>query len=105
MRDGLTIRGYEYRPQGEQLPIAIVSYGFMANLMTVKHYAKSLASMGYAAFCFDFNGGSVIMGKTWLMLGVPWILIAALVTVPGLIYTVVWDRKYKAMLEAEHMED
>lgn len=64
MRDGLTLRGYEYRPQGEQLPIAIVSHGFMANLMTVKHYAKSLASMGYAAFCFDFTGGSVIMGKS-----------------------------------------
>lgn len=65
-------------------------------------------------------------GKTWLMLGVPWILlylaatfffedlnikmgtwilIAALVTVPGLIYTVVWERNYKAMLEAEHTED
>ena len=39
LRDGLTIRGYEYRPQGEKLPIAIVSHGFMANLMTVKHYA------------------------------------------------------------------
>ena len=65
-------------------------------------------------------------GKTWLMLGVPWILlylaatfsfedlnikmgtwilIAALVTVPGLVYTVVWERKYKAMLEAEHTGD
>ena len=63
-RDGLTIRGYEYRPQGEKLPIAIVSHGFMANQMTVKHYAQFLASMGYAAFCFDFNGGSVMMGKS-----------------------------------------
>lgn len=63
-RDGLTIRGYEYRPQGENLPIAIVSHGFMANLMTVKHYAQFLADMGYVAFCFDFNGGSVMMGKS-----------------------------------------
>ena len=61
LRDGLTIRGYEYRPQ---LPIAIVSHGFMANLMTVKHYAEFLAQMGYAAFCFDFNGGCVMMGKS-----------------------------------------
>ena len=60
-RDGLTIRGYEYRPQGDNIPIAIVSHGFMANLMTVKHYTQFLASMGYAAFCFDFNGGCVMM--------------------------------------------
>lgn len=64
LRDGLTIQGYEYRPQGEKLPIAIVSHGFMANLMTVKHYAEFLAQMGYAAFCFDFNGGCVMMGKS-----------------------------------------
>jgi len=63
-RDGLNIRGYEYRIQGENLPIAIVSHGFMANLMTVKHYAKCLAKLGYAAFCFDFNGGCVMMGKS-----------------------------------------
>ena len=62
--DGLTIRGYEYRPQGEKLPIAIVSHGFMANLMTVKHYAEFLAQMGYVAFCFDFNGGCVMMGQS-----------------------------------------
>ena len=64
LRDGLTIRGYEYRPQGEKLPIAIVSHGFMANLTTVKHYACFLAEMGYAAFCFDFCGGCVMMGKS-----------------------------------------
>lgn len=63
-RDVLTIRGYEYRPQGENLPIAIVSHGFMANQMTIKHYAQSLANMGYVAFCFDFNGGCVMMGKS-----------------------------------------
>lgn len=63
-RDGLTIRGCEYRPQGENLPVAIVSHGFMANQMTVRHYAQFLAGMGYAAFCFDFNGGSVLLGKS-----------------------------------------
>lgn len=63
-RDGLTIRGYEYRPEGTNLPIAIVSHGFMANQMTVKHYAKYLAEMGYAAFCYDFCGGCVMMGKS-----------------------------------------
>ena len=28
-RDGLTIRGIEYKPEGENLPIAIVSHGLM----------------------------------------------------------------------------
>ncbi len=63
-RDGLTIRGCEYRPEGTNLPIAIVSHGFMANQMTVKHYAQYLAEMGYAAFCFDFSGGCVVLGKS-----------------------------------------
>ncbi len=64
MRDGLTIRGTEYRPAGEKLPIAIVSHGFMAFQDTVRQYAKALAGMGYAAYCFDFCGGSVVKGKS-----------------------------------------
>lgn len=63
-RDGLTIRGTEYRPAGENLPIAIVSHGFMAFQDTVRHYAKLFAELGYAAYCFDFCGGSVIKGKS-----------------------------------------
>ena len=39
-RDGLTIRGTECRPEGENLSIAIVSHGFMAFQDTVRHYAK-----------------------------------------------------------------
>ncbi len=64
MCDNLTIRGLEFRPQGENLPIAIVSHGFMATMGTVKHYAQFLAELGYAAFCFDFNGGCVAFGKS-----------------------------------------
>ncbi len=63
-REGLTIRGTEYRPEGEQLPVAIVSHGFMAWQDTVKHYAICLAEMGYASYCFDFNGGSVVNSKS-----------------------------------------
>lgn len=63
-RDGLTIRGTEYRPMGENLPIAIVCHGFMAWQDTVKHYAQLLAEIGYAAYCFDFNGGSVMKSKS-----------------------------------------
>ncbi len=63
-RDNLTIRGTEYRPQGENLPIAIVSHGFMAFQDTVRHYAKKLAELGYVSYCFDFCGGCVVKGKS-----------------------------------------
>ena len=58
LRDGLTIRGTEYRPEGENLPVAIVSHGFMGYQDTVRHYCRELASIGYATYCFDFCGGS-----------------------------------------------
>ena len=63
-RDGLTIRGTEYRPEGDCLPIAIVSHGFMAFQDTVRQYAVALAEMGYVSYCFDFCGGCVIKGKS-----------------------------------------
>lgn len=63
-REGLTIRGTEYRPSGSSLPAAVVSHGFMANQSTVRHYAMHLAQMGYAAYCFDFNGGSAMGSKS-----------------------------------------
>ena len=63
-REGLVIRGTEYRPAGGRLPAAIVSHGFMANQDTVRHYARHLAEIGYAAYCFDFNGGSVMGSKS-----------------------------------------
>lgn len=43
MRGDLTIRGTEYRPNGEKLPIAIVCHGFMANQQTVRQYTRVLA--------------------------------------------------------------
>lgn len=64
MREHLIIRGTEYRPQGEELPIAIVSHGFMAFQDTVRHYAEKLAEIGYVAYCFDFCGGCVVKGKS-----------------------------------------
>lgn len=63
-RDGLTIRGTEYRPAGEDLPVAIVCHGFMAFQDTVRHYTRELARMGYCAYCFDFCGGCVAKGKS-----------------------------------------
>ena len=64
VRDGLTIRGTEYRPNGSRLPAAIVNHGFMANQKTVLRYARQLAEAGYAAYCFDFNGGSAAGSKS-----------------------------------------
>lgn len=46
-RGNLTIRGTEYRPEGGNLPVAIVCHGFMAWQDTVRHYARELARMGY----------------------------------------------------------
>ncbi|MBQ7801124.1 MAG: alpha/beta hydrolase [Oscillospiraceae bacterium] len=59
-RNGMVICGTEYRPEGNNLPIAIVCHGFMAWQDTVRQYAKELARMGYCAYCFDFCGGSVM---------------------------------------------
>lgn len=59
-REGLTIRGTEFRPAGDHLPVAIVCHGFMAWKDTVRHYALELARLGYCAYCFDFCGGSVL---------------------------------------------
>ncbi len=59
-RGNLTIRGTEYKPEGADLPVAIVCHGFMAWQDTVRHYARELARMGYCAYCFDFCGGSVM---------------------------------------------
>ena len=45
-RDGLFIRGTEYHPEGENLPIAIVCLGFMAWQDTVRHYATFFGRNG-----------------------------------------------------------
>ena len=58
-RGDLTIRGIEYKPEGENLPIAIVSHGFLMWRDTVRDYTRLLARLGYAAYCFDFCGGSI----------------------------------------------
>ena len=58
-RGELTIRGTEYRPEGNALPAAIVSHGIMASQDAVRHYARELAQQGYCAYCFDFCGGGI----------------------------------------------
>lgn len=59
-RDDLEIRGTVFLPaeyDNEKLPIAIVCHEFMANRIFSFPYAYTLAQNGYAAYCFDFNGG------------------------------------------------
>lgn len=67
-REGLTIRGTEYRRdrkegQQERQPIAVVCHGFGGNQYDLVFYAEAFAEMGYAVYCFDFCGGSVV-GKS-----------------------------------------
>ena len=57
-REGLTIRGREYRPAGEKLPAVIISHGFMGTGSDIAGYAQQLAQWGSAAYVYDFCGGS-----------------------------------------------
>ena len=63
-RGNLTIRGVEYRPEGENLPIVIISHGFMATHKSVMQYVKFFAENSYAAFAYDFCGGCAFGGKS-----------------------------------------
>lgn len=56
-RDNLTIRGREFLPKGSTLPAIIISHGFGGNSKNLTNYCETLASWGYAAYCFDFCGG------------------------------------------------
>ena len=49
-REGLTIRGTEYRPAGENLPTAIGRHGFVVFQDTVRQCAKLMAEPGYVLF-------------------------------------------------------
>ena len=63
-RGQLRLRGSMFRPaEGERFPIAVVSHEFMANRLFTIRYARLLASLGYAAFCFDFSGGCIVGGS------------------------------------------
>lgn len=67
-RDGLRINGTLFKPKGNgPFKFVIVSHEFMMNRITTVHLAYSYAKMGFAAFCYDFNGGGTISqseGKT-----------------------------------------
>lgn len=58
-RGGLTIRGHVFREKEGVLPPVILSHGFMANEKSNFKYAQALASLGFAAFTYDFCGGGI----------------------------------------------
>lgn len=59
-RNGLTIRGMQYLPDGfcesEKYPAVILCHGFMGNYTSTADFCMDFASCGYAAFCFSFCG-------------------------------------------------
>lgn len=63
-RNNLTIRGVEFKPRDNIKGIAVLSPDFLATSETLNHYATHLARQGYIAYAFDFNGGSILGGKS-----------------------------------------
>ena len=59
MRGGMHIFAREYLPgRSGPLPAVILSHGFSANADGLDAYARLFAENGYAAYTFDFCGGS-----------------------------------------------
>lgn len=57
--NGKRVFGQMYRPTGvEKAPLIIISHGFNGSYYFGQPYAKELAPLGYAVYCFDFPGGS-----------------------------------------------
>ena len=58
-RDSLDIYGLMYKPAGQtNLPIVICSHSSSLTHKAMEGYAQKIAQHGYAAYCFDFCGGS-----------------------------------------------
>lgn len=65
-RDNLNIRGFSYLNQlneaeltkGKKLKPVVLCHSFLRNQKSMDSYARVLAASGYAAFTFDFCGGS-----------------------------------------------
>ncbi len=49
-RGPFKIRGRQYIPEGEKLPIVIVSHEFVMGSYTTRRYARHFSELGYAAF-------------------------------------------------------
>lgn len=60
MNGGKRIYGLMYKPTGRtsEIPTVILSHSAYLTHAAMKPYAVALARQGYAAYCFDFCGGS-----------------------------------------------
>lgn len=64
-RDGRKIYAKEFIPDGNtvtpkaKMPAVILSHGFGGSARDMENYSRAFAQMGYAAYCFDFCGGSI----------------------------------------------
>ena len=58
--DGLKIYGKLFRPKGNDkaLPAVILSHSHSLTHEAMRGYARLIAAQGFAAYCFDFCGGS-----------------------------------------------
>lgn len=60
VRDGMTLRGRRFLPEtGEVRGSVILCHGFLSNQQTMAGYAGFLAGRGWAAYTFDFIGGTL----------------------------------------------
>ena len=63
-KDVSTIRGHEYKPKEKIKGVIVMAPDFMATSETLNHYAEYFVREGYITYTFDFNGGSVMGGKS-----------------------------------------
>ena len=59
-RDGIDIYGVLTMPEGVEgpLPVVVFSHGLLGHFHNWTAYAEACARNGFAAYCFDFIGGS-----------------------------------------------
>lgn len=63
-KDVSTIRGHEFKPKEDTKGVIVMAPDFMATSETLNNYAEHFAREGYITYTFDFNGGSVMGGKS-----------------------------------------
>ncbi len=63
-KDVSIIRGHEFKPKENTKGVIVMAPDFMATSETLNNYAEHFARDGYITYTFDFNGGSVMGGKS-----------------------------------------
>ncbi len=63
-KDDKTIRGHEFKPKEDVKGVIVFAPDFLATSETLNTYTEHFARNGYITYAFDFNGGSVLGGKS-----------------------------------------